>query len=169
MQINTYLWKFTEGNYHVWLCKCCDTYHRQVKKREKGRVLKGTDMKWTNRFGQHERARAGIVLKSRILFKRTSSSELQKVLSLGRVPFSVWLGVSEMFGFFQICEIVGLQNTVVEQFIVISKWFVRLPHLSSTFFSASREVESQAECYNKLSENLQRTVFQKWRWRRKNH
>lgn len=60
--------------------------------------------------------------------------------------------------FSQISKILGLQNTVVEQLIVISKLFVRLAHLSSTFVSASREAASQAESYNKLPENLQRRI-----------
>ena len=81
---------------------------------EVGRVLKGTGMKWTNKFGQHERANAGVVLKSGILFKSTSFSELQKVLSLGRMPFQHDVEWRKCMGFSQICKILGPQNTVVE-------------------------------------------------------
>lgn len=43
---------------------CC----RQFQMTEKGSVLKETNRKGTNRFGQHESAKAGIILK-RVLFK----------------------------------------------------------------------------------------------------
>lgn len=43
---------------------CYDSYYRQFKMTENGKVLKGTDTKWANRFGQHEREKAGEVLKN---------------------------------------------------------------------------------------------------------